>query len=168
MKIIALLGERLDAGEQRAIKQDLAAGARQDRRHVALDGFDLVAALCAGKIMKNRAYAIQQAPAALKGFERIGEVRRRGIVGDRGDFSAALRQGDVKGGAEMFGFNLCERRRAEGGGPRGEQGVGMGGCHEGFAFVGSGVAMATAVARQRRAARPGPPFIWRPLILKRR
>ncbi len=116
--------QRLDAGEQRLVEVDFAAGARQNRRDIAFDRLQRVVAVRARQIEKHRGDAIERRPAALQRLDRVGEGGRFRIDGDRGDFRALFGQRGVERRTEMLGLNRSERRRREWAGPGGEERVG--------------------------------------------
>ena len=102
---VARRPQRLDAREQRIVEINFAAGARQNRRDVALDRLQRVVAVGAGEIEKHRRDAIERRAAALQRLDRIVERSWRRIVGDRGDFRALFAKRRLERRREMLGLD---------------------------------------------------------------
>ena len=88
--------------------------AREARRDLALDRFDLVVCFRARQIEEDAGHSGQRAPAALQRVDGVGEGRRRGIIGDGVDLSPRFFKGGLERGPEMPGRDAVERRASNG------------------------------------------------------
>ncbi len=86
-------------------------------RVIAGDRLERLVRVARIEVEEHPAHPIEQPTAALQGFDGIGEARRRGGAGDRGDFGALLVHAAVEGRREVLGANAVERRHAERRGP---------------------------------------------------
>jgi hypothetical protein len=93
----------------------------QQWRDFQLDGLQRRIGVGRCQIGKHRFHPAQQATAFFQRHQRIFKAGRRGR--DGGNFLAMLLQGALIGGAEMFGANAVQGRRAEGRSPVFEEGV---------------------------------------------
>ena len=88
-KLCLIRLQGLDAGKQRFVEIGLAAMARQDRRHLALDRLKFVIGGRAGEIVEDVRDLVEAAPAALQRLDGVGECRRRGVLRDGVNFVRA-------------------------------------------------------------------------------
>ena len=121
---VALRMQRLDAGKQPRIEQDVAAMRGQPRRQRALGLLQRRRRVRGRQVAEQRLDARQHPAAGIECRHRVVETRRLGAGGDRLDLGAVHRQRGVERRQEMLGSQVGERRQAELGGPGGKQRIG--------------------------------------------
>ena len=112
-----------NAREQGGVQGNAAVMGGQLGRHLALDRLQRRIAMAGDQVGKHRPDAPQGAAAAFHRHDGVFEIGRRGGGGDRLDLGQMLGHALVEGRREMLGRDHVERRRAERGGPVGEEGV---------------------------------------------
>ncbi len=127
--------QRFDAGEQRFVEKSLAAVARQDRGHLALDRLQFVGGLGSREIEEHPRDPVEAASAALQRLDGVGECGWLRVLRNGVDVGPRLFERDLESRPEMLRLDACERRRLERSGPRRKKGVvGGGGGHAGPLF----------------------------------
>ena len=122
-KHIAPVVEIGNPGVERAVQVQRVVVTRQQRRDVPLDGFDFVRRVGAGQHKEHARYAFEGAATSLKRSDRVLEIRRRRIFGDRVDFDTVIGQGSIKRRAEIVGLDRLKWREFERSCPFRQQGV---------------------------------------------
>ena len=112
-ELLAILHQRVDAREQLGVLVDGHAVLGIARRHLALDGLDLGRGVGARQIEEHGRDPIQQPAGTLQRVDRVGEGRRRAVVGDGGDLLEVLGEALLDGREEVLGAYLVERRHLE-------------------------------------------------------
>ncbi len=120
--------ERVDAGEERGVHVGRAVVRGLQRRDGPLDRLQLGRGLGRGEVAEQRVDSGQQRAGAIEGRQRVVEVRRIRIRGDRVELVAMGLPGGVECRPEMRRLQRRERRQAVRRVPRLEQRVGLGGA----------------------------------------
>ncbi len=114
---VALLMQRVDAGEQGGIERHPHAVLGEFRREFEVDRLQFRRAQAGDKIAEYVADKLQQPAAALQSLDRIGEGRCGRIAANRLDLSDMLAHATLQRLRKMLGADAVERRHAEGCGP---------------------------------------------------
>ncbi len=139
----AIVVQHRDPAEQHRVHHDRVPVPCHPQRHLLVDLEQRRVGMRRHQIVEHRRNLGEQFSGALQRGDGVGEVRRRGIVGDRGDLGRVVGEGLLEGGEEMFRRDLRERRRLERRLPRLQQRVCLilrgdhrfqGFCHEDSRF----------------------------------
>jgi hypothetical protein len=109
----AVVVQHRDAAEQHRVHHDRVPVPRHPQRHLLVDLEQRRIGMRRHQVVEHRRDLGEQLAGALQRGDGVGEVRRGGIVGDRGDLGGVVGKGLLEGGQEMLRRDLGERRRLE-------------------------------------------------------
>ena len=125
----AIVVQHGDPAEQHRVHHDRVPVPRHPQRHLLVDLQQRRIGMRRDQVVEHRRHLGEQLARALQRGDGVGEVRRRGVVVDRGDLGGVVGEGLLEGRKEMLGRDLGERRRLERRLPRLQQRV-VGRCDE--------------------------------------
>ena len=105
--------EAVDAGEQACVHHRLGVVGGEARAQLALQRLDRVVGMRAGQAEEHGGDPVEGPLGPLHRLDRVAEVRRGRIAGDRVDVGARLGQRGVEGRAEVVGRDGGEGRQSE-------------------------------------------------------
>ena len=120
----AVLVQQRDAAEQHRVHHDRVPVPRHPQRHLLVDLEQRRIGMRRHQVVEHRRDLGEQLAGALQRGDGVGEVRRGGVVLDRGDLGCVVGEGLLEGGQEMLRRDLGKRRRLERRLPRLQQRVG--------------------------------------------
>ena len=109
----AVVVQQRDAAEQHRVHHDRVPVPRHPQRHFLVDLQQRRIGMRRHQVVEHRRDLGEQLARALQRGDGVGEVRRRRIVGDRGDLGGVVGEGLLEGRQEMLRRDLGERRRLE-------------------------------------------------------
>ena len=105
--------DRLDAGEQLGIEEDLVLVLGELGRDLGLDLLQRFAGVRAGQVVEHLAGAVEHDAAALHRHQGVVERRGLGVVGDRADLGEVLLHAFFEGRQVVLVADLREVRRQQ-------------------------------------------------------
>ena len=109
----AVLVQHGDPAEQHGVHHDRIPVPRHPQGDLLVDLQDRRIGVCRDQVVEHRRDLAQELARALQRRDGVGEVRHRGIVGDRGDLGGVVGEGLLEGRQEMLGDDSVERRGLE-------------------------------------------------------
>ncbi len=109
----AVLVQLGDPPEQHGVHHDRIPVPRHPQRDLLVDLQDRRIGMRRDQVIEDGSDPGQQLGGALKGRDGVGEVGRRGIVGDGVDLGRVVGEGLLEGGKEMLGGDRVEWRGLE-------------------------------------------------------
>ena len=117
----AVFVQQRDAAEQHRVHHDRIPVPRHPQRDLLVDLEDRRIGVRRDQVVEHGCDPGEQLAGALQRRHGVGEVRRRGIVGDRRDLGGMVDKGLLEGRQEVLRLDLGKRRRLERRLPRPEQ-----------------------------------------------